>query len=53
MAEHWASVDRQFEEVHAARRHAQALEDAALASWDGYLELSTAAEKSQASGLRG
>ena len=39
MAEHWASVERRFEEAHAARRQAQALEDAALAAWDGYLEV--------------
>ena len=38
MAERWASVERQFEETHAARRQARALEDTALASWDRYLE---------------
>ena len=38
MAQHWATVERQFEEAHAVRRRARALEDAALASWDRYLE---------------
>ena len=38
MVECWATVEQQFEEAHAARRQARALEDTALASWDRYLE---------------
>ena len=38
MAGRWATVEQQFEEAHAARRQARALEEAALASWDRYLE---------------
>ena len=38
MAERWAIVEQQFDEAHAARRQARALEDTALASWDRYLE---------------
>ena len=38
MAEHWAAVERQLEEAHAARCHARVLEDAALASWDRFID---------------